>query len=30
LYLYRSLHIIAGWVLITLIVTAFTNLVRRG
>jgi hypothetical protein len=29
LYLYRWLHIVAGWVLITLFVTGFTNLVRR-
>jgi hypothetical protein len=29
LYLYRWLHIVAGWVLITLVVTGFTNLVRR-
>jgi hypothetical protein len=29
LYLYRWLHIAAGWVLITLVVTGFTNLVRR-
>jgi hypothetical protein len=29
LYLYRCLHIVAGWVLITLVVTGFTNLVRR-
>jgi hypothetical protein len=28
LYLYRWLHIIVGWMLITLVVTAFTNLVR--
>jgi hypothetical protein len=29
LYLYRWLHIVVGWVLITLVVTGFTNLVRR-
>jgi hypothetical protein len=29
LYLYRWLHIAAGWVLITLVVTGFTNLVRK-
>jgi hypothetical protein len=29
LHLYRWLHIVAGWVLITLVVTGFTNLVRR-
>jgi hypothetical protein len=29
LYLYRWLHIVIGWVLITLVVTGFTNLVRK-
>jgi hypothetical protein len=29
LSLYRWLHTVAGWVLITLVVTGFTNLVRR-
>jgi hypothetical protein len=29
LYLYRWLHIIVGWVLITLVVTGFTGLVRK-
>jgi hypothetical protein len=29
LYLYKWLHIVAGWMLIILVVTGFTNLVSR-